>query len=201
MQPQQNPIPMNYLDEIAPQQKPSGMNNKLLFIIIGGVVALVVLLLMIMIASSGSGKPKTLQVLGLRLQTLQKVSAGAQKNIKDTDLRSANSTLVTYLTNANRDIEKPLEAADITLSQASKATIKKESGDELLAALEDARLNGVYDRTYAREMAYQLETVLVLMTSSKKTTKSKSLKDFVDAHHSDLVTLQKQFADYSAANS
>ncbi len=199
MQLQENPIPANYLDSIAPQQAaPKVMNNRLL-LMIGGLVLVIVVVFMGIMAI-GPGKPKQLEVLALRLQTLQTVSQGAKKNIKSSDLRSINGNLTTYLVNTNRDIAKPLEANKVILSKIDKKTIASENGAKLLATLEDARLNAVYDRVFAQEMAYELERLNVLMTSIYKTTSSKSLKDYLDSTFDNLSVIRKQIADFNAIN-
>ena len=81
-----------------------------------------------------------------------------------------------------------------------KAIITKESGEELKKTLEDARLNAVFDRTYAREMAYQLDTIAALMGDIHESTKSKSLKEFLINTDKNLQPIKNQFTDFNAAN-
>ena len=209
MQPQQpapnlqpNPMPSNYLDQIAvPQNKP-GMGNKLFLGVIGGALLIVIMLVVGMVLSSGgSSKAISTQRLALRLQTLQKVADDSHKNIKSSTLRSIDSNLTAYLVNANRDIETPLKAANIDIKKLDKKLVAEEDGKKLTAALEDARLNATFDRTYAREMSYQLETTATMMSSLYKTTKSKSLKSFLEPSYKDIKSLQKQFSDFSASSS
>lgn len=207
MQPQQppqlspNPIPSDYLDQIAsPQQKP-GMGNKLFLVVIAGAVLLVIFLVIAIFSSLGGSKAVSTERLALRLQTLQKVSQDSQKILSSSALRSINSNLKASLINANRDIAKPLKAAEIDLKKADKELATSENGTKLKAVLEDARLNATFDRTYARELSYQLETTTVLMNRLLATTKSASLKTFLQVTLKDLVSLQKQFSQYSSANS
>jgi hypothetical protein len=207
MQPQQppqlspNPVPSDYLDQIAtPQQKP-GIDNKLFLVIIAGAVLLIVILAITIFSSLGGSKSVSTERLALRLQTLEKVSQDSQKRLASSALRSTNSNLRASLINANRDIATPLKAAEINLKKADKKLVAEENGTKLKAALEDARLNATFDRTYAKEMSYQLETTTILMNRLLATTKSTSLKTFLNASLKDLVSLQKQFSKYSSANS
>lgn len=196
-----NPVPADYLDQISGPQKQPGMSGKLFFGIIIGAVVLVVAAVLMMIAAGGSGgKQISAERLGLRLQNLQKTSENAQKNIKDTQLRALNSRLTTQLTDINREIAAPLEAADINLKKVDKSTSSREtkSTTELTTKLEDARLNDTFDRDYAREMNYQLETSAIMMQTLYKSSKSKSLREFLQGSYDDFSTLQKEFAAYSA---
>ena len=196
-----NPVPADYLDQISGPQKQPGMSGKLFFGIIIGAVVLVVAAVLMMIAAGGSGgKQISAERLGLRLQNLQKTSENAQKNIKDTQLRALNSRLTTQLTDINREIAAPLEAADINLKKVDKSTSSRETKitTELTTKLEDARLNDTFDRDYAREMNYQLETSAIMMQTLYKSSKSKSLREFLQGSYDDFSTLQKEFAAYSA---
>ena len=199
---QPNPMPSNYLDQIATPQKKPGMGNKLfLGIIVGALLLVVMLVAGMLLSSGGSSRTISTERLALRLQTMQKVADASHKNIKSSTLRSIDSNLTSYLVNANRDIAAPLAAAKIDIKKLDKKLIAEENGDELIASLEDARLNATFDRTYAREMAYQLETTATLMNSLYKTSKSKSLKAFLEPSYKDIASLQKQFSDFSASSS
>ena len=197
MQPGQTEYPIDYLNQIAPEQKKPGMSGKWVLILIGlGVVA--VIFDAIALLSSGGGSTQKLQTLTARMQTLQKISQSAEKNIKSGSLRSTNSTLSLFLTNANRDIEKPLANNGVKVKSLDKNIVKKEDGSKVTAALEDARLNATYDRTYAREMGFQLDTLTNLMKEIYTSTKSKSLKDFLVSTNGNLLTIRKQLTDFSA---
>lgn len=199
MQPGQTEYPIDYLNQIAPEQKKPGMNGKWVLILIGlGVVG--VIFIAISFLSSAGGSTQKLQTLTARMQTLQKISVGAEKNIKSGSLRSTNSTLSLFLTNATRDIEKPLANNGVKIKSLDKNIVKKEDGAKVTAALEDARLNATYDRTYAREMGFQLETLHNLMQDIYSSTKSKSLKEFLDTTSKNITPIQKQLTDFNAAS-
>lgn len=207
MQPQQppqlspNPVPSNYLDQIAVPPQKNSLDKKQFLMLVGAGIFVILIVIMLIAALSGGTKKISLERLGLRLQMLEKVSKSSHTKLKSSSLRSINSNLKTALINANRDIAEPLTAAKIELKKVDKNVIAEESGVKLLATLEDARLNAVFDRTYAREMSYQLDTTHVLMASLLKTTRSTSLKAFLEASMKDLGALQKQFSSYSSANS
>ena len=85
------------------------------------------------------------------------------------------------------------------LVKTSKITAS-ENGEKLKTTLEDARLNATFDRTYAREMSYQLETVAALMKDIYTNTNSKSLKTFLEATDNNLQPIKQQLAEFNAAN-
>lgn len=200
MQPDQNQYPIDYLNQIAAQPQKPTMNSKLVFVLIGAVVLLIIIAVFALSNSGGSGPTQKMQTLAARMQTLQKITSDAQKNIKNGELRSTNSNLTLFLTNANRDIAEPLKKNGVDSKKIDKKVTTQENGEALTKKLEDARLNAVFDRTYSREMTYQLETVVVLMKDIYESSKSKSLKDFLVTTDKGLEPLKKQMSAFNAAN-
>lgn len=200
MQPDQNPYPIDYLNQIAPEQPKTGMNNKLFFILIGGGLLVAIIVGILALTSGSNGPTQKMQTLSARLTTLQKISSDSQKTIKSGTLRSTNSTLTILLTNANRDIAAPLAKNGVDIKKIDKSIQTKENGTKLTEELEDARLNAIYDRVYAREMSYQLETVAALIKQIYNSTGSKSLKEFLEATDANLQPVMQQLADFNAAN-
>ncbi len=200
MNPDQNPYPIDYLNQIAPEQPKTGMNNKLFFMLIGGGLLVAIIVGILALTTGGNGPTQKMQTLSARLTTLQKVSSDSQKTIKSGTLRSTNSTLTILLTNANRDIAEPLSKNGVDVKKIDKSIQTKENGSKLTEELEDARLNAIFDRVYAREMSYQLETVTALMKQIYNSTGSKSLKEYLEATDTNLQPVMKQLADFNAAN-
>lgn len=189
---------IDYLNQIAPEQKRPGLSNKLFLMVAGGGLLLAIIVGIIVLSGSGSGPTQKIQTLTARLITLQMISNKSQKNIKSSQLRSTNSSLAIFLTNANRDIVDPLAKNNIDIKKLDKKIVARETGTELAEKLENARLNAVYDRTYAREMAYQLDTVAALMKDIYTNSGSKSLKAFLVTTDNNLQPLKKQFNEFNA---
>lgn len=192
--------PIDYLNQIAPQEKKPSLDNRKFFIFIGAGLLLAIIIGIFALSSGGNSPTEKMETLAARLQTLQSVSGKAQPNIKNSSLRSTNSSLTLLLTNANRDIVEPLKNNDINVQRLDKKIVQAENGEKLSAKLEDARLNAVFDRTYAREMSYQLDTTRVLMKDIYAKTNSKSLKSFLDATDKNLSPINKQLKDFNAGN-
>lgn len=197
---QQSPTSIDYLNQIAPKatQKNNLLQSKpILF----GSLVIVILIIIIAITSSLSGGLNPSQQLAARLTSTQAVSTDATTKIKNNQLLGYNGALNIYLINTIRDI-KPLLAKDsIDIDHLSASVTTAESNTTVLATLEDARLNAVYDRTYAREMSYRLDTTLTLMRQIYESTSNSNLKNFLEGAYKNLAPIQKQFADFNAADS
>lgn len=194
----------DYLNQISSQptrnkfdlfhQKPSH-----LALIILAVVFAVVMILSVVLAMSGNDN--NVGRLAARLTSTESTATSATANIKNTQLRALNSSLKLYMANTIRDATPIFAKSGITMGKLDAKVIASESNTKMLATLEDARLNAVYDRTYAREMAYQLDTLITLMRKIYNSTGNASLKNFLSTSYKSLEPTQKQFADFNAANS
>lgn len=198
----QQPLPSDYLNQIAPKppkrldffrQKP---------IMIGAIAFGVILLITLLgvISSIASNNIGSTERLAARLMSTKGVVDSATPNIKSTKLRALNSSLGIYLTNTIRDATPILAKNNININKLDKKVTSAESNANMLATLEDARLNAIYDRIYASEMAHQLDTTLILMRQIFTDTRSATLKSFLDNAYKTLEPTQKDFAEFNAAN-
>lgn len=202
------PLPPDYLDQIAAKStivRNGGAPKLGKPIIYGGITIVVLLFIMIttaiMIPSSSKLIPA--EQLAARLSATQAVVTDATPKVKDSTLRKINAELSNYLTNTIRDIAAPLAEENLSVDKISKSVSDAESNAELLAAMEESRLNGTYDNDYAREMAYKLDTITNLMRQiyESKSTRSQNLKKFLENAGSNLDTIQKEFADFNSTTS
>ena len=198
---QNKALDVDYLNQIAPQSaKKFQLNQRKL--IIGAIAGVVLLFVITVFALIGMARTsdKPLQQLAARLQSTEKIVGDAQSKLKSTELRSLNSNLKIFLTNTNRDITAPLADQKINTAKLDKTIVAEEVRTDITDRLEDARLNAVYDRTYARELSYQLETITTLIEQIKSSTSSQSLQTFLDNTSTNLQPTQKAFADFNASN-
>jgi hypothetical protein len=191
----------DYLNQIAPQAPktlPFKFGPKLLII---AAVILVVLIIIVSVTVNlvMSSQRQPLQQLAARLTTTETIANDAQPNLKSTQLRSLNSNLKIFLTNTNRDIGQPLLSGGVNTAKLPESVLTKESGDALSTTLEDARLNAVFDRTYAREMTYVLGSTLALMKQIRSSTGSTELRTFLDSTLTDLTLIHESFSSFDAA--
>lgn len=190
--------PADYLNQISTHipQKKNILSGKPP-LLIAGVGAVILLILIMTISSLFTGGVKPTEQLAARLVSTSSTAESATANLKSSQLRALNSNLKLYLTNTIRDITPILAANSVKISSLNKKAVAAESNVDLLSTLEDARLNAVYDRTYAREMSYQLDTILTLMLKINNSTTSKSLKTFLADARTNLVEIQKQFSAFN----
>lgn len=137
--------------------------------------------------------------LSVRLNTTQTIANDSQKNLKSSQLRSLNSNLRLFFTNTQRDIAKPLASFGVSAKTTSDSTIQTEAATAkaITQRLEDARLNAVYDRTYAREMDYQLATLLTLLRQTYNNSGDTATKRFLEDTYDNLAPIQQDFADFN----
>lgn len=202
MYPDNNPpqAPIDYLNQIAPAPKKPGLNMRALAIVVVGIGLVLAALIgfMMFISANADGPKKSTVVLTARMQAMQEVANKSQKNIKSSTLRGINSNLIIFLTNANRDIAAPLAASGLDIEKIDKAVIAKEKADPITKDLEDARLNAIFDDTYAREMSYKLTTVSLLMEQIYSSSKSKSMKEFLITTDENLQPIKQQLDEFNS---
>jgi predicted outer membrane protein len=201
MNPQQQFSP-SYLDEIAPQApKRSFMPNGKMFIVLIGIVAIVVVAILAIVANQiSNSKIEPWERLSARLTTTSAIAASSDGKIKNSQLRSTNSNIKLSLTNAQRDLGAPLKTIGITATELTPSVVKSESGTEMLARLEDARLNAKYDSTYAREMSFQLANLLTLLRQLYNSSNNEMNKTFLMNTYNNFEPVQKSLSDFSASN-
>lgn len=190
---------IDYLNQIAPKPQKASLNSRIFFFLIGGGLLLALIVGILSLSSGGNGPTKQMQTLAARIETLQSIAEKSQKNIKSGKLRSTNSNLNIFLTNADHDIAEPLTKNGLDIKKLDKniVTAEKGKGDELTNKLEDARLNVTFDETYARQMSYQLSTLETLMGSIYRSTKSKSMKDFLSKTDGNIEPIIKQLDSFN----
>jgi hypothetical protein len=193
--------PLDYLNQIAPQQQ----TKKPLFkglrgiILIGLILVVIVSILALVVNLATSGQSAPGQQLAVHLKSGQTLADGAQGQLKSSTLRSLNSNLRIFYTNTNRDAAAPLLAAGVSVAKLDETAVANESSRIALVKqrLEDARLNAVYDRTYAREMAYELATLMALIRQVYNQSNDATLRSYLDNTYKNLEPTQASFAAYN----
>ncbi len=191
--------PPDYLNQIAPQQpkRPKLTFGPKLIALIGGILVIIVIIISVTVNIMVQNGRQPLQKLSARLDATATVVSDAQDTLRSSQLRSLNSSLSLYLTDINRDIATPLQSAGVNVDKIDEKITSQESPTALTTRLEDARLNAIYDRTYAREMAYQLDTLITLMKEIIASTSNSQLKTFLESTYPKLEPTQTGFADFN----
>ena len=148
----------------------------------------------------GSGPATDWQRLSLRLATTEAIAEDSDALIKNSQLRSINSEIKLYITDTNRDLTTRLEAKKIDPEKASDTIIAAEANADMLDRLESGRLNAKYDSTYAREMTYQIGTILALYQKLNSSTNSAADKEFLANAYENLAPIQQRLTNFSASS-
>jgi len=201
MNPQQQ-LPPNYLDQIAPQAaKRSFVLGRTPLIILIVILAIVVVGILAAVANQiSASRTQPWERLAARLATTSEIAASSEGKIKNSQLRSTNSNVKISLTNTQRDLATPLTTIGINSEKLTPSVVSSESGKEMLARLEDARLNAKYDSTYAREMSFQLANLLTLLRQLYSSSSNVANKSFLQTTYDNFAPVQKSLSEFSASN-
>lgn len=201
-QPQQPQFSSDYLNQIAAPAQVKTLSPFVLWGIIAGALILIVTIVIFISSASGSGtSTSSLSSVAAKIAGLKVLTETEQDNIQSTELRTLGSSLTLTLTNANRDLEEPLKTNKISLKSKKVPAINAVNKDleEMTGRLEDARLNAVFDRTYAREMTFALKTLRSDMSTLYKNTKSKKLKTALETADANIKPISEEFASFNAS--
>ena len=196
------PVPLDYLDQIAPVQQKThffGFNIKTI-LLIGGALTILVIILSAAVSSVSNSRNELWQHLYARLNSLSTIVDDGTSKLKDGQLRTANSDLRLYVTNTSRDLDARLTALDINKKKIPEKITASESSDKILEELEDARLNAKYDTAYSRETSYVLATMLSLLKQLSVSDKSTKNREFAQTAYTNLEPIYKTISEYSAEN-
>jgi len=201
MNPQNGQNPYDYLNQIAPQAPKKQMFALNFRTILLAAVAAVVLIIIIVTVSGAmtSSSKEPWQRFSARIDATAVVVDGASANIKNSQLRSINSDLKLYLTNTKRDISIPLGALDINPGKLPANIVAQEKGTGIGDRLEDGRLNAKYDSTYAREMTYQLATILSLLQKLYASNVGPDTKEMLKTAYDNLLPTYTSVSEFSTS--
>lgn len=207
----------DYLDKIASEARPLTasapgflgsalhLSMKQLKIIGIAIAAIFLVLIIAMIASSGNKNTERdyVDTAYLRTKDLSKVIDDYRTKIRSSELRSMAMSLKSVLLETNYALSSTLTnnfgaKSPDTPEKESTATDETAIIGELTASLEEARLNALLDRVFAREYTYQISLLISLETDIINRTKIDLLKSSLTSSRSNLETLHEQFDNFSA---
>lgn len=204
----QNPYTIDYLNQIAPKHK-QPLFDKTMMIIFGVLAFAIVAFVGMMVFSSarGDSNSETLLRAYFKVQKTNELATKYQGRLQNSDLRAINSGLATTLSSDETKLKTLLDSSKIEIPKAEKnktppKIISQVDGDiaELDKTLDDAFLNAVLDRTYAREMSYNLDVINSLLKRVESSTRSESSKTTVGEIIKSLDISSGQFREYSQSD-
>lgn len=197
-----------YLDEIAVKGKKKFSAGPILTpvmikLIIVGVAAVISLIVVAtMLGSRNDGSAALHEAVYLRINSLMDKKGPVQsyiKMVKDTNLRTWTTQLISSLTTAQTSIKAVSKKIGLNTS-GSDADVKAENTKQMntfKSDLERAYLSGRLDTIYATDMSYQLTLLINLENQARVRTSDPTYAKALDDSIRDLTTLEESFRDYS----
>ena len=197
-----------YLDEIAVKGKKKFSAGPILTpvmikLIIVGVAAVISLIVVAtMLGSRNDGSAALHEAVYLRINSLMDKKGPVQsyiKMVKDTNLRTWTTQLISSLTTAQTSIKAVSNKIGLNTS-GSDADVKAENTKQMntfKSDLERAYLSGRLDTIYATDMSYQLTLLINLENQARVRTSDPTYAKALDDSIRDLTTLEESFRDYS----
>lgn len=202
MNPNTNQTPLDYLNQIAPQvPKRPLFTWNIRTIIVAAIAVIILVIILVNIAGAISNAQKQpWQRLSARLDTTAGIVSDSSIKIKNSQLRSLNSDLKLTIANTQRDLATPLANLSIVANKLPASITASEANAEMKQRLEDGRLNAKFDSTYAREMTYQVATILSLLQQLYSSGASSQTKTFLEKAYNDLEPTYLALSKFSASN-
>ncbi len=190
---------IDYLNQLSGSGKQS-VDKRFIFVGIGAAIALIFSAFLIFSTPKTTSTANEVK-LYTTMVTVTENTKQSKRLIKSSQLSAINGSIQTLLVNAMRDMETPLENMGQDPSSLKTAAKSGSYQDKKLAStLEDARLNGIYDRVYANEMYTKVQYMLVYMESIKKNNSRKSMQEFLSKNESSFKTIKKSFEDFQESD-
>ena len=183
---------IDYLNQIATPPPAEGFDKKTKIIM--AVLSLIGILTLIAIfIFSQNSMPKNTPVqVAARVNKLLTISQKYNNKFRSTELQTTNSSLISVLTTAEASMNDPLQAAGISYKEKKKDILALDPSDKLEEKLDEANLNTQLDVAYAHEMNVQITDTIAMMSKVYKSTKSKTMRQWLEKTATDLENIQKQ---------
>lgn len=188
---------VDYLNDISsPAAAP--IDKRIIFAIIGVLVLAFSFFAFILFSGpKAASAPVAPQLYATMIDTSE-ITKNAGKRIKDSDLVKTNATFNALLIGAVKDMEEPLTNLGEKPPSLKAAAKKPPYHDEkLVAALDDAALNVIYDRVYINKMNIKVQDIILMMDKIKRNKPSKDMQGFIDKNRSDFKAIQTSLEEYS----
>ncbi len=207
-----------YLDTIAKDTRSASSPKKSLFgldsiksplakkILLGAGVAIILIMIIGIIVGiingSGNKEQEYTNKIYLRSSLFVKETPAYTKLVKSSKLRSMGTSLISVLNETQYSLITILKD-DFGIKNPEKPENEKILEEEnnimaeYLSNLENAHLNGLLDRTYLRELTFQIGTLISLEHEALSVAKNSRLESALNTSIENLNQLYEQFQDYN----
>lgn len=202
-----------YLNQISQSTRPAkpkaGSQSNLPVLITkiaaGAILAFIALLVIGNMIGSASGKAIDLsRQIYVRSTNLQSTLKDYDKQLKSSKLRSIGSALSGTLTNTTNQLSTYLKKDESAKSplEPKESTVAEEAelSSNLNTSLNNAKLNGILDRSYTNQIQLQVSLLMSLGSELLARTKDPELERIVTDMNTSLQTVHDSLAAYSETN-
>lgn len=178
-------------------------SSKIFMVSIIGVILLVVIMIVgAILGGSRTNEKELAYKLKLHIDNTSAVISEYQPSVNSSDLRSNSASLLSILANTNRDLTSYLTDAYSYKSGSEGETLindAKLNADGLRAVLFNAKINGILDRIYASQVAYEVSLIMNEESKIYNKTNNDNLKNILSSSYSSLENLYNAFKSFSEA--
>lgn len=195
-----------YLDQITASTRPSQSKqspfSSLIFKIAAlGIGLTVIIIIFGSLLGAANNKERDLsEQLSIRMTNLSETINTYNSSVKSPELRSIGTSFSTVLANTNRDLSNYLVAKyNFDPKKANQKMLQSETQliEDLNTALEDARLNGILDRTYVNKLNLEITLLLSLESDILSRTTNSDLQNILQNSTSSLESLLNSTEKYN----
>lgn len=196
-----------YLDEIAVKGKRKGAGGPILSptvikLIIVAVFAVIALAIVgNMISSKNAETVKLYESVYSRVSALADKKgpfSAYQNKLNSSELRAYNISTRSSLETTLSTLSSAAKGVNLNVSSISSDVKTKEKGivNQFNSSLENARLLGTLDETFASEAAYHLSLLISLEREARAKVTDANFAAALDASIADLTVIQENYADW-----
>ena len=170
--------------------------------IIGVILLVVIMIVGAILGGSRTNEKELAYKLKLHIDNTSAVISEYQPSVNSSDLRSNSASLLSILANTNRDLTAYLTDAYSYKSGSEGETLindAKLNADGLRAVLFNAKINGILDRIYASQVAYEVSLIMNEESKIYNKTNKDNLKNILSSSYSSLENLYNAFKSFSEA--
>lgn len=191
---------ISYLNQISASAQPKKSDSlfsdkKIRIFLIVAAAIFIACILFAIINGIINRETDYLPRLDLRTKNLSSVITTYNSQIKSSSLRAGGASLSSVLDNLSSTISFRLDPEKEVPEKI--ATEESDIFSDMSLSLANAKINGLLDRAYAREITYGITILLSLETEVLETSKDDSLKSSISSSIDSLNNILPTFSDFS----
>ena len=199
---------LEYLKQISQSNRPvkqakaGGMSTGLIvkIAVLGGVLFFLLMAVGLLLGNLG-GKTSTLtKQLYARTTAVNTTISPYTATVKSSRLRAIGTSLAAVLTNSSKQLSTYLTGKDskkdALVLGGKEAEQETKLIESLSTSLNNAKLNGLLDRTYENQITLQVSLLLSLTSQILSRSKDEQLLEIVSSLHASLNTIHGSLESY-----